>query len=172
MNPGVTTSYSCFILSVGPVANLLCFFVVISLIHWPICTLSVQQELPRIFVSASFASYSNVGMVPFCDLGVGNKYKCSHPIQFFCVSTARTVQESGQNGFVTLFVCFPESIVGIVIDPLPFCWSVSSSMRRILFNHIGLTRHHIDLCSIVDFFLKAASICRKYNVQCPFGIVL
>ena len=42
-----------------------------------------------------------------------------------------------------------------------------------------LTRHHVDLCSSVEFFLKVASIHRKYNNQCVFlkivsnlGIVL
>ena len=52
------------------------------------------------------------------------------------VSIARTVQESGQHGFVTLFVCFPESIVGFVIYSLPFSGSVSSSTRRIFLDHI------------------------------------
>ena len=49
--------------SVQPVTSLLCFIVVISLILWAICTLRVQHELPRVFVSASFAFCRNVRMV-------------------------------------------------------------------------------------------------------------
>ena len=175
MNPCVTTSCSCCIFSVQPVTSLLCFLVVISLIHWSTRTFRVQHEGPRVIVSASFASCCNVRTVLFCDLVVGNTCVLIASNFDLWVSTKRTVQESGQYGFVTLFVCLPESIVGFVIDPLVELHKTDSSSS----DNSELTRHHIDLCSIVDLFLMVANTCRKHNIQCLFpnivsnlGIVL
>ena len=72
MNSCVTTSCSCCILLVQLVTSLLCFFAIITLIQWSICTLRVQDESPRILVSASFSFGRNIRVVLFCDLVVCN----------------------------------------------------------------------------------------------------
>ena len=72
MSSCVDTSCSCCIFSVQPVTSLLCFFAVLSVIYRSIYTLRVQHELPRVFVSASFASCRNVRMALICDFVVGN----------------------------------------------------------------------------------------------------
>ena len=47
-------------------------------------------------------------------------------------------------------------MVGFAVDSLPFSRSVCGTDSSFSHNS-GLTRHHIDLCSIVDIFPKAAS---------------
>ena len=127
----VTTSCSCCMFPAQPVTSLLCFFAVISLIQWSICTLRVQHELPRVVVSASFASCRNVKNGPLLR-SRRRQYMCSHPISLDKADRSRI----WPIWFCDLFICLPECVVGCVIGPLPFSWSVSSSMRRILLNHI------------------------------------
>ena len=155
MNCCVSTSCGCCIFSILPVASLLWFFcshLADPVVHFhPQRLRRVPTNFRVCFVLLSSQRKSGL-LLRSCRM----LCKCSHPIQCWSMS----LDEEDRSG-ICPGVCVSFSV------PFWACCELHETDSSWSQNW-WLTRRHIFLCSTVDFFPKAAGICRTYNIQCPF----
>ena len=158
---GVVSGVALSVLLMQSLTNSLCFLVIVSLIHRPVFTRSVQHKFPRISNSAPLRLCRETRVIFGCNRVVAGA-------KIFVM-----LDNAGCQGICAIWFCdiFLASLAALCSRNKFFAsLCIRDVLREVV---LSLSRssesikHQTDLCLICDFCcLKVANMFRKYSVQC------